>query len=110
MNYLIIDKVYRDVRFVGAPPASMGKFGGDTDNWMWPRHTCDFSMFRVYAGKDNEPADYSADNVPMTPKQSLKVSLKGVGEGDFAMVMGYPGRTQRFQTVWDTLPRSISPP
>ena len=77
----------------------MGKFGGDTDNWMWPRHTCDFSMFRVYAGKDNEPADYSADNVPMTPKQSLKVSLKGVGEGDFAMVMGYPGRTQRFQTA-----------
>lgn len=99
VNYLIIDKVYRDVRFVGAPPASMGKFGGDTDNWMWPRHTCDFSMFRVYAGKDNEPADYSADNVPMTPKQSLKVSLKGVGEGDFAMVMGYPGRTQRFQTA-----------
>ena len=99
VNYLIIDKVYRDVRFVGAPPASMGKFGGETDNWMWPRHTCDFSMFRVYAGKDNEPADYSEDNVPMTPRQSLKVSLKGVNEGDFAMVMGYPGRTQRFQTA-----------
>ena len=99
VQYLIIDKVYRDVRFVGAPPASMGKFGGETDNWMWPRHTCDFSMFRVYAGKDNEPADYSEDNVPMTPKQSLKVSLKGVNEGDFAMVMGYPGRTQRFQTA-----------
>ncbi len=97
--YLIIDKVYRDVRFVGAPPASMGKFGGETDNWMWPRHTCDFSMFRVYAGKDNEPADYSEDNVPMTPKKSLQVSLKGVNEGDFAMVMGYPGRTQRFQTA-----------
>ena len=99
VSYLIIDKVYRDVRFVGAPPASMGKFGGETDNWMWPRHTCDFSMFRVYAGKDNEPADYSEDNVPMTPRQSLKVSLKGVNEGDFAMVMGYPGRTQRFQTA-----------
>ena len=99
VQYLIIDKVYRDVRFVGAPPASMGKFGGETDNWMWPRHTCDFSMFRVYAGKDNEPADYSEDNVPLTPKQSLKVSLKGVNEGDFAMVMGYPGRTQRFQTA-----------
>ena len=97
--YLIIDKVYRDVRFVGAPPASMGKFGGETDNWMWPRHTCDFSMFRVYAGKNNEPADYSEDNVPMTPKKSLQVSLKGVNEGDFAMVMGYPGRTQRFQTA-----------
>ena len=99
VSYLIIDKVYRDVRFVGAPPASMGKFGGETDNWMWPRHTCDFSMFRVYANKDNEPADYSEDNVPMTPKQSLKISLKGVNEGDYAMVMGYPGRTQRFQTA-----------
>lgn len=99
VSYLIIDKVYRDVRFVGAPPASMGKFGGETDNWMWPRHTCDFSMFRVYANKDNEPADYSEDNVPMTPKQSLKISLKGVSEGDYAMVMGYPGRTQRFQTA-----------
>ena len=77
----------------------MGKFGGETDNWMWPRHTCDFSMFRVYANKDNEPADYSEDNVPMTPKQSLKISLKGVNEGDYAMVMGYPGRTQRFQTA-----------
>ncbi len=97
--YLIVDKVYRDVRFVGAPPASMGKFGGETDNWMWPRHTCDFSMFRVYAGKDNEPADYSEDNVPYTPKKSLKVSLKGVNAGDFAMIMGYPGRTQRFQSA-----------
>lgn len=97
--YLIVDKIYRDVRFVGAPPASMGKFGGETDNWMWPRHTCDFSMFRVYAGKDNEPADYSEDNVPYTPKKSLKVSLKGVNAGDFAMIMGYPGRTQRFQSA-----------
>ena len=97
--YLIIYKVYRDVRFVGAPPASSGKFGGDTDNWMWPRHTCDFSMFRVYAGPDNEPADYSASNKPLTPKQSLKISLKGVKDGDFAMIMGYPGSTQRFMTA-----------
>ena len=97
--YLIISKVYRDVRFVGAPPASIGKFGGETDNWMWPRHTCDFSMFRVYAGPDNEPAEYSADNVPLRPVQSLKVSLKGLQDGDFAMIMGYPGRTQRFQTA-----------
>ncbi len=97
--YLIIDKIYKDVRFVGAPPASMGKFGGETDNWMWPRHTCDFSMFRVYAGKDNEPAEYAEDNIPYTPKQALKVSLKGVNEGDFAMIMGYPGHTQRFQSA-----------
>ena len=97
--YLIVYKIYRDVRFVGAPPASVGKFGGETDNWMWPRHTGDFSMFRVYAGRDNEPADYSEDNVPYVPKQSLKVSLKGINEGDYAMVMGYPGRTQRFQTA-----------
>ena len=97
--YLIVYKIYRDVRFVGAPPASVGKFGGETDNWMWPRHTGDFSMFRVYAGKDNEPADYSEDNVPYVPKQSLKISLRGINEGDYAMVMGYPGRTQRFQTA-----------
>ena len=97
--YLIVSKIYRDVRFVGAPPASAGKFGGDTDNWMWPRHTCDFSMFRVYAGPDNEPAEYSPDNVPMRPRQFLNISLKGVREGDFAMIMGYPGSTQRFQTA-----------
>ena len=99
VRYLIVSKVYRDVRFVGAPPASSGKFGGDTDNWMWPRHTCDFSMFRVYAGKDNEPADYSEENVPMQPRQFLNISLRGVKEGDFAMIMGYPGRTQRYQTA-----------
>ena len=97
--YLLVYKVYTDIRFVGAPPASLGKFGGETDNWMWPRHTCDFSMFRVYAGKDNQPAAYSADNVPYRPKQALKVSLKGVKEGDFAFIMGYPGGTQRFQTA-----------
>ena len=97
--YLIVYKTYRDIRFVGAPPASMGKFGGETDNWMWPRHTCDFSMFRVYAGKDNEPAAYSQDNVPYKPAKALKISLKGVKEGDYAMIMGYPGRTQRYQTA-----------
>ena len=97
--YLIVNKTYTDVRFVGAPPRSSGKFGGDTDNWMWPRHTCDFSMWRVYAGPDNEPADYSPENRPLQPKNSLKVSLRGVEDGDFAMIMGYPGRTQRFQTA-----------
>ena len=98
--YLILYKVYRDVRFVAAPPAAMGKFGGETDNWMWPRHTCDFSMFRVYADpENNEPAEYDPANVPLKPVRSLKVSLKGVQTGDYAMVMGYPGRTQRFQTA-----------
>ncbi|MDD6364280.1 MAG: S46 family peptidase [Bacteroidales bacterium] len=96
--YLIVYRTFRDVRFVGAPPSSIGKFGADTDNWMWPRHTCDFSMFRVYADKDNMPADYSEDNVPYTPERSLRISLKGVKEGDFTMIMGYPGRTTRFQT------------
>lgn len=98
VHYIIVYKVFRDIRFVGAPPASIGKFGGETDNWMWPRHTGDFSMFRVYAGKDNEPAEYSEDNVPYVPKQSLRISLKGVNEGDYTMIMGYPGRTQRYQT------------
>jgi len=96
--YLIAYKTYNDIRFVGAPPSSIGKFGADTDNWMWPRHTCDFSMFRIYADKDNNPAEYSEDNVPYTPAQCLKVSLKGVEEGDYTMIMGYPGRTTRFQT------------
>ena len=99
VQYIIVNKVYRDVRFVGAPPASAGKFGGETDNWMWPRHTCDFSMFRVYTAPDGSPADYSEDNVPLRPKQFLSISLKGFDEGDFAMIMGYPGRTQRFQTA-----------
>ena len=96
--YLIVYKTYTDVRFVGAPPASVGKFGGETDNWMWPRHTGDFSMFRVYAGPDNEPAAYSPSNKPYVPTQSLKISLRGVKEGDYSMIMGYPGSTQRFQT------------
>ena len=89
---------FPDVRLVGAPPSSIGKFGGDTDNWMWPRHTGDFSMFRVYANKDNEPAEYSETNVPYTPKHHLPVSLKGVEQGDFAMIFGFPGSTDRFLT------------
>ena len=96
--YLIVYKTYRDVRFVGAPPSSIGKFGADTDNWMWPRHTGDFSMFRVYADKDNNPAAYSPENVPLKAKNHLKISLAGVQEGDYTMIMGYPGRTTRFQT------------
>ncbi|MBE6215300.1 MAG: S46 family peptidase [Bacteroidales bacterium] len=96
--YLIVYKIYRDIRFVGAPPSSIGKFGADSDNWMWPRHTGDFSMFRVYADKDNNPADYSPENVPLNVKNPLKVSTAGIQEGDFTMIMGYPGRTTRFQT------------
>lgn len=99
IHYLIVYKDYTDIRFVGAPPVSLGKFGGNTDNWEWPRHTCDFSMFRIYAGKDNEPADYSEDNVPYVPKKALRISLKGLEDDDFAMVIGYPGRTQRYQTA-----------
>ena len=97
--YLIVSKVYRDVRFVGAPPASIGKFGGETDNWMWPRPTGDFSMFRVYAGADNEPADFAPENRPYQPKKHLKISLKGLKSQDYTMILGYPGRTQRFQTA-----------
>ena len=99
--YLIVYKTFSDVRMVGAPPTSIGKFGGDTDNWMWPRHTGDFSMFRVYADKDGNPAEYSPDNLPYNPKQHLKVSLKGVQKNDFTMIMGYPGRTQRYMTSWE---------
>ena len=98
VRYMIVYKTFRDIRFVGAPPSSIGKFGADTDNWMWPRHTGDFSMFRVYADKDNNPADYSPDNVPYSPKQHLAISLKGVKDGDYTMIMGYPGRTNRFFT------------
>lgn len=93
---LIISKVFRDVRLVGAPPSNIGKFGGDTDNWMWPRHTGDFSVFRVYANGDNEPADYSKNNIPYQPKKSLQISLKGYKKGDFTMVFGYPGRTEEY--------------
>jgi hypothetical protein len=89
---------YNDVRLVGAPPESIGKYGGDTDNWEWPRHTGDFSIFRVYAGTGNEPADYSPQNQPLKPKHFLPISLKGVKEGDFAMIWGYPGSTNRYET------------
>ena len=91
-------EVYTDVRLVGTPPSSIGKFGGDTDNWMWPRHTGDFSIFRVYADKDNRPAEYSAENVPYKAPVHLDISLKGVKEGDFSMVMGFPGSTERYMT------------
>jgi hypothetical protein len=98
--YLFVYEVYRDVRLVGAPPSSIGKFGADTDNWMWPRHTGDFSIFRVYAAKDGSPANYSADNVPLKPKHYLPVSIKGVNKGDFTMIMGYPGSTDRYATSY----------
>ena len=98
MYLLITSRTFKDIRFVGAPPSSIGKFGADTDNWMWPRHTGDFSVFRVYADKNNNPAEYSEDNVPYTPKQSLKISLKGVKENDYAMIIGFPGRTTRFMS------------
>ena len=97
--YLIIYKVYSDVRMVAAPPSSIGKFGGETDNWMWPRHTCDFSVFRIYADKNGEPAPYSADNVPLKTPKYLSVSLKGLNENDYAMVLGFPGSTSRYLTA-----------
>ncbi len=94
--YLFVMETFKDVRMVGAPPESIGKFGGDTDNWIWPRHTGDFSLFRVYADKDNNPADYSASNVPYKPKYFFPISLKGIQEGDFSMVFGFPGRTTEY--------------
>lgn len=94
--FIFVYKVFTDVRLVGAPPSSIGKFGGDTDNWMWPRHTGDFSLFRIYAGKDNEPADYSKKNVPYKPKKSFKINASGIKEGDFTLVYGYPGRTNEY--------------
>ena len=96
--FIYINEVFTDVRLVGAPPSNIGKFGGDTDNWMWPRHTGDFSMFRVYADKDGKPADYSKDNVPYRPLKHMTISLKGVDEGDFTFVFGYPGTTKRYVT------------
>lgn len=94
--FLYLNQTFRDIRLVGAPPSSIGKFGGDTDNWMWPRHTGDFSLFRIYANTDNEPAEYSQDNVPYRPLHHLSISAKGVKPGDFTMVYGYPGRTQQY--------------
>ncbi len=98
--FLLVYVIYKDVRLVGAPPSSMGKFGGDTDNWMWPRHTADFSMFRIYTAPDGSPAEYSKNNVPLKPKHFLPVSVKGVEDGDFAMIMGFPGTTNRYVTSY----------
>ena len=93
---LFVTETYKDIRLVGAPPSSIGKFGSDTDNWVWPRHTGDFSLFRIYADKNNHPAEYSTDNVPYTPKYFFPISIKGLKENDFTMIMGYPGRTQEY--------------
>jgi hypothetical protein len=98
--YLFVFKTYKDVRLVGAPPSSIGKFGGDTDNWMWPRHTCDFTVFRIYADSAGNPAAYSEKNVPLKPKYHLPISLKGVKKNDFAMIWGYPGSTSRYLTSY----------
>lgn len=96
--YLFVTEVFKDVRLVGAPPSAIGKYGGDTDNWMWTRHTGDFSMFRIYAGKDNKPNAFAMDNVPYSPKHHLPINIKGVEDGDYAMIMGYPGSTDRYLT------------
>ncbi|WP_082461435.1 S46 family peptidase [Pedobacter sp. PACM 27299] len=108
---LFVYERFDDIRLVGAPPQNIGKFGGDTDNWEWPRQTGDFSVFRVYAGKDNAPAKYTAANVPYTPKKFLPVSIKGVKNGDFSMVYGYPGRTDRYLTSYgvDLATEKVSP-
>ena len=98
--FLLVYTIYKDVRLVGAPPSSMGKFGGDTDNWEWPRHTGDFSMFRIYSAPDGSPAEYSSNNVPLKPKHFLPVSLKGIENGDFAMILGFPGTTERYITTY----------
>ena len=100
LYYMFTYNIFNDVRLVGAPPSSIGKFGGDTDNWMWPRHTGDFTMFRVYADKENKPSSYSQENKPLKPKHSLPISIAGVQDGDYAMIMGYPGSTDRFLTSW----------
>lgn len=94
--FLFVYEIFRDIRLVGAPPSAIGKFGGDTDNWMWPRHTGDFSIFRIYAGADNKPASYSKENVPYKPKKFFRISVKGVNEGDFTLVYGFPGKTQEY--------------
>ncbi len=99
--FLFVTETYRDIRLVGAPPESIGKFGGDTDNWEYPRHTGDFSLFRVYTGPDGKPADYSPDNIPLRSKYYLPVSLRGYEKGDFSMVMGFPGSTDRYMTSWE---------
>ena len=99
--FLLVYEIYSDVRLVGTPPNSIGKYGHDTDNWMWPRHTGDFSVFRVYMSPDGKPAQYSEDNVPLKPKHYLPVSIKNLQKNDFAMVMGYPGGTTRYMTSYE---------
>ncbi|MBL0046328.1 MAG: S46 family peptidase [Flavobacteriales bacterium] len=96
--YLIVSETFKDVRLVGAPPSSIGNFGGDTDNWMWPRHTGDFSVFRIYASAENKPAEFALTNVPFKPRRSLAISMDGVKAGDFTMIYGFPGNTQRYIT------------
>ena len=98
--YLMVYQVFKDVRLVGAPPSSIGKFGGDTDNWMWPRHTGDFGILRIYTGPDGKPAAYSKDNIPYKPKHSLPISIKGVENNDYSMIWGFPGNTDRYLTSW----------
>ena len=98
--FLFVHIIYKDVRLVGAPPSSMGKFGGDTDNWSWPRHTCDFSMFRIYTAPDGKPAAYAKENIPLKPKHHLPVSARALNDGDFAMVLGFPGTTDHFLTSY----------
>lgn len=98
--YLFVYEVFEDVRLVGAPPSSIGKFGADTDNWMWPRHTADFSIFRVYTNPDGKPSEYAKENIPMKSKHYLPVSIDGVKKGDYAMIMGYPGGTDRYMSSW----------
>ncbi len=99
--FLVVYEVFRDVRLVGAPPESIGSYGGDTDNWMWPRHTGDFSMFRIYGDSLGCPASYSKNNIPIKPKKFFPISIKGIQEGDFSMVMGFPGSTDRYMTSWE---------
>ena len=98
--YLFVYETFKDVRLVGAPPTSIGKFGADTDNWMWPRHTGDFSIFRVYTAPDGSPAEYSKDNIPLKPRHYISISIKGFDKNDFAMILGYPGSTDRYLTSY----------
>ena len=109
---LFITETFKDIRLVGAPPTSIGKFGSDTDNWMWPRHTGDFSLFRIYANKQNQPAEYSEDNVPYDPKHFLPVSLDGISENDFTLVFGFPGRTSEYlpSVAIDQIVNKLNPP
>ena len=107
--YLMTYITYNDVRLVGAPPSSIGKFGGDTDNWMWPRHTGDFALFRVYCSPDGKPSEYSEENIPFTPKHHLPIQLDGVDNGDYTMIFGFPGSTDRFLTSFGGTEEDIYP-